>query len=82
MAGKKKLMVDIDVVKRLMEEKRLEINQMAERMKVSPQTVRRFFNTDNRMNYSVEILFKIARALEVSIPTIIHEDCKKLTNEE
>lgn len=50
-------------------------------MKVTPQTVRRFFNADNHLNYSVEVLFKIARALDVSIPAIIHEDCKKLPNQ-
>lgn len=81
MADKKKLMVDVEVVKRLMDEKSMDEKKLAELMKVTPQTIKRFFKADNHLYYSVAVLFKIARALEVSIPTIIHEDCKKLPDE-
>lgn len=54
-----------------MKEKCIDIKKPAELMKVTPQTVKRFFNADNHLHYPVTVLFKIARALEVSISTII-----------
>lgn len=65
--------INIEVVKRLMQEKEIDTKKMAQLMKVTPKTVSRLLSGADQSHLGIMVLFKIARALNVSMTVFMNK---------
>lgn len=66
--------INIDVVKQLMKEQNISEKRLAELIEVTLPTVKKFLKSANQSKISLVTIFRIARALEVNISTILKNE--------
>lgn len=64
--------INTELIKQLMQEKEIDIKKMAALMKVTPHTVKRLLDGADQTHLGIRVIFKIAKALDVSMTVIIN----------
>lgn len=69
-----KYYIDMELIKKLMAEQGLDVKTMAERMKLTPRTVKKYLDGADQSRLLTSLLFKFAKALHVDALTLLFDD--------
>lgn len=70
----KKHYIDMELVKKLMEEKNIDVQTMATSVGLTPKTLKKYLDGADQSHSTVNLLFRLAKALDVPMAHLIHKD--------
>lgn len=70
----KKYYIDMELVKKLMEEKNIDVQTMATSVGLTPKTLKKYLEGADQSHSTVNLLFRLAKALDVPMAHLIHKD--------
>lgn len=70
----KKHYIDMELVKKLMEEKNIDVQTMANSVGLTPKTLKKYLDGADQSYSTVNLLFRLAKALDVPMTRLIHKD--------
>ncbi len=68
--------IDMETVEFLMKKNHIDEKELAKRVGVTPQTVRRWLRGADQTYFSGDLPIKIARALDTTVVTVLAWECK------
>lgn len=70
----KKYYIDMELVKKLMEEKNIDVQTMANSVGLTSKTLKKYLDGADQNHSTVNLLFRLAKALDVPMKHLIHKD--------
>lgn len=70
----KKHYIDMELVKKLMEEKNIDVQTMANSVGLTSKTLKKYLDGADQNHSTVNLLFRLAKALDVPMTHLIHTD--------
>lgn len=70
----KKHYIDMELVKKLMEEKNIDVQTMANSVGLTPKTLKKYLDGADQRHSTANLLFRLAKALDVPMTHLIHKD--------
>ena len=70
----KKHYIDMELVKKLMEEKNIDVQTMANSVGLTSKTLKKYLDGADQNHSTVNLLFQLAKALDVPMAHLIHKD--------
>ena len=74
----KEIFLDMEFIKFLMEQKGLSVKDLSQKMKLTPATIRRYLNGADQTNMSTIMLFRFAKALDISVIQLLQSEHIKI----
>lgn len=66
--------IDMELVKKLMEEKNIDVQTMATSVGLTSKTLEKYLDGADQCHSTVNLLFRLAKALDVPMTHLIHKD--------
>ena len=66
--------IDMELVKKLMEEKNIDVQTMATSVGLTSKTLEKYLDGADQCHSTVNLLFRLAKALDVPLTRLIHKD--------
>ena len=66
--------IDMELVKKLMEEKNIDVQTMATSVGLTSKTLEKYLDGADQSYSTVNLLFRLAKALDVPMTHLIHKD--------
>ena len=66
--------IDMELVKKLMEEKNIDVQTMATSVGLTSKTLEKYLDEADQCHSTVNLLFRLAKALDVPLTRLIHKD--------
>ena len=66
--------IDMELVKKLMEEKNIDVQTMATSVGLTSKTLEKYLDGADQCHSTVNLLFRLAKALDVPLTHLIHKD--------
>ena len=66
--------IDMELVKKLMEEKNIDVQTMATSVGLTSKTLKKYLDGADQNHSTVNLLFRLAKALNVPMTHLIHKD--------
>ena len=70
----KKHYIDMELVKKLMEEKNIDVQTMANSVGLTPKTLKKYLDRADQRHSTVNLLLRLAKDLGVPMSHLIHKD--------
>ena len=70
----KKHYIDMELVKKLMQEKNIDVQTMANSVGLTSKTLKKYLDGADQNHSTVNLLFRLAKALDVPMTHLIHKD--------
>lgn len=70
----KKHYINMELVKKLIEEKNIDVQTMATSVGLTPKTLKKYLEGADQSHSTVNLLFRLAKALNVPMTHLIHKD--------